>query len=181
MYSNKIWMAAAIGLFTLATAKAADPAPVAGQINAEQLQEMLENLGYDVKVEKLASGNTLHWIKIKNKGSTYEVNVNISPSKTKLWTSVGLADVKPEHLAQADRMVKLLELNQKTGPTHFYYYAVHKMIYAAKPMDNRGVTAKLLREHLEDLMTQLATTEEHWDVSKWTTTATVTATSVEKK
>ena len=127
---------------------------------------MLDNLGYDYRVEK-TKGNTLHFIKISRKNLIYEVNVNISPSKSKLWTSVGLADIKPEHAAQSEKLLKLLELNQKIGPSHFYYYAPHKMVYITRPMDNRAITAKLLREHIDELMEQIVANEEHWDSRKW--------------
>ena len=64
----------------------------------------------------------------------------------------------------------------KIGPSHFYYYAPHKMIYAAKPMSNRGITPKVLREHIEELMEQVVANEQHWDTTKWGVEATATKT-----
>lgn len=156
--------------------KPAQGATIPGQLTPDSLKEMLTNLGYDFDVEKTTNGNFLHFVKVARKGMNYEVNVNISSNKQKLWCSVALADVKPEHATQSDKLLKLLELNQKIGPSHFYYYPPHKMFYIAKPMDNRGITAKLLRENIDSIMETVVTYETDWNVAKWGVDATASKT-----
>jgi hypothetical protein len=148
---------------------AANKAQSAAMTDA-QLKEMLELLGYDVQEDK-SSSNPTYTIKVVRKNLTYTLTVSLSGSKTKLWASSALAELKTEHASQPDKLLKLLELNQKIGPSHFYYYDKFKMIYIAKPMDNRGVTAKLLREHIDELMEQIIANEPFWDVRKWSAVA----------
>jgi len=151
-----------------AIAKSAD----GSSLNAESLKEMLTVLGYDFEIVKGASGGNIHYVKFVRNGMKYDVNVNIAPNGSKLWASVALADLTPEQGAQSDKLLKLLEVNQKIGPAHFYYYVPHKMIYLARPMDNRAVTAKLLREHLEAVMDAVVANETTWNSEKWTPNTT---------
>jgi hypothetical protein len=170
-------LCAALMLACLGTAARADepkpdapkPAPAAapaGVLTEEKLQEMLEMLGYEVRESKSTSGSKIFYVKQSRKGLSYEISISLSSDKNYLWTSVYLADLKPEHEAQAARLKMLLDVNQKVGPTHFY--TVEKRVYAAKATGNRGMTAKVLREHVDDFLENVANNEEHWNTAKWT-------------
>lgn len=130
------------------------------------LRTMLEALGYEVKLEKLEKA-TLNWIIHRRNPYDFHLNVNLSIDKTKLWTSVALAEFKPDHEAQASRLLKLLELNQQIGPAHFYYLPSQKQLFAARVMDNRNITARDLRNHLDHLMDKVMETESAWNTKVW--------------
>ncbi len=44
----------------------------------------------------------------------------------------------------------------------------------SRPLDNRGVTAKILRDHLERHLERCAETKEHWLERNWASKAEAT-------
>ncbi len=146
-----------------------DTAPVKVEVKPEtpgvlteaKLKEMLELLGYDVRVEKL-NNTTYYWIFMTVEGIKYDVSIQLSPNMEKIWTIVPLADIKEEHLKMSERWVKLTELNDAIGPCYFRYNVGYKRLYLSRACDNRGMTAKLLRDHLERHLDRCAETKDHW-------------------
>jgi hypothetical protein len=146
-----------------------------GVLTDEKLKEMLEAIGFDVREEKSSDGSFTFWIKKSVSGLTYEVSVSISPNKEKIWTTTTLADIAEAQLKMSERWVKLLELNDDIGPSYFRYNAKYKKIYMSRSTDNRAVTAKALREHLERMLDRCAENKEHWMAEKWTAAQAVAA------
>jgi hypothetical protein len=137
-----------------------------GVLTDAKLKEMLETLGYEVREEKTKDG-LLFWIDVTVDGLKYNVSLQISPNKEKIWGIIPLADPKAEHLKMAERWVKLMQLNDEIGPCYFRYNENYKRIYMARPLDNRGVTAKILRDHLERHTDRCAETKAHWLIGNW--------------
>jgi hypothetical protein len=138
-----------------------------GVLTDAKLKEMLETLGYEPREEKIKDGMN-YQVFITVDGLKYDVTVQISPNKEKIWTTIPLADMNDEHLKMASRWVKLTQLNDEIGPCYFRYNLQYKRLYMTRPMDNRGVTAKLLRDHLERHTDRCAETKLHWMSANWT-------------
>jgi hypothetical protein len=141
-----------------------------GVLTDAKLKEMLEMLGYEPREEKIKD-EMLFDICITSDALKYYVTVQISPNKAKIWTTIRLADIKEEHLKMADRWVKLTQLNNAIGPCYFKYDEQYKGIYMTRVMDNRGVTTKLLRDHLERHIDRCVETKTHWMTDKWAANA----------
>jgi hypothetical protein len=153
----------------------AQTAKAGGALTPETLKETLVKLGYEPREVKAGDG-VLYFIKVSRGGLTYEVNVNLSPNREKLWTSTVLAILPQGTELPAARLLKLLELNQKVvGPSHFGYDANGRAISMNRAMDNREVTLNLLKEHIDASTAQCEATRDHWDVAKWTEMKTVAA------
>ena len=173
MYSFKILvgmaLAAAIGLVSFSTAQQPTPTPTpvqakdTGVLTEESLKEMLTNLGFEPNGLKGTDGRTLFYIKVTRANTTYTPYVCISPSKTKIWAQTSLGDLTAED--PAARSLKFLELNLSTGPSHFVYIPKDKTVYMFSPMDNRGVTPKILKDHIDGMVDNCEKTKEHWQAA----------------
>lgn len=137
-----------------------------GVLSDASLKEMLEKLGYDVKEEKNGA-SMIYWVEVDSGGLKYSVSLQVSPNKEKLWFIVPLSDVNEEHLKQADRWVKLTELNDQIGPCYFRYNVKFKRLYMSRPMDNHGVTAKSFRDSLVRTLDRCTETKANWSTDKW--------------
>src|SRR5262245_60913541 len=95
-------LAAAVMSLSLTAVRADQPAApakpaaaTAGVLTDESLKTMLENVGYQPKVEKV--GNSNHYcITVQSGGIQFAVSLQISPNKEKLWAIVAVADLAPD-------------------------------------------------------------------------------------
>ncbi len=157
-----------VGLTAVCVAQTG-PKPVAapetapeGVLTDQSLKTMLINLGYTPE-EKAGSDSSLFYIKVNRGNLTYNPYICLSPSKTKIWVQTSLGTLGPEDGARA---LKMLELNFKIGPSHFAYIPADKRVYMFLPMDNRGVTPKLLKDQIEKLLDDCEATKDVWNVAK---------------
>lgn len=155
-----------LALFTTGMAQA--QSKPANAIEENSLKSMLENLGYEPKEIKYTDNRTGYSIQVKFKGYDAEMRIVLSPSGSNVWGVLNLAELKSEHNAEASRFVKLLQLNLTHGPCHFRISSDGKYLTLARGMFAKGLTAKELREHIEELLSTAEKTVEHWDVTKWT-------------
>jgi hypothetical protein len=135
------------------------PTAEAGALTEESLKTMLTNLGYAPTESKGSNGNTLFYIKVTRGNTEYSPFVCLSPSKTKIWVQAYLGDMNAD---EGTRALKLLELNLKTGPSHFVYTPADKKVYLFSPRDNRGFTPKDLKEQIETMLDHCESTKEFW-------------------
>jgi hypothetical protein len=142
------------------------PAPQAateGVLTEESLRTMLINLGYTPEESKSTNGTTLFYIKATRGDMSYNPYICLSPSKTKIWAQTSLGDFDANDGARA---LKMLELNFKIGPSHFVHIPGDKTVYMFSPMDNRGVTPKILKDQIDQLLNNCESTKEVWSVTK---------------
>ena len=142
------------------------PMPASSELTPETLKVMLTNLGYEFTEEKLEK-TSIFRIKIEHYGIIYSVSVSLSNNHKKLWICTQLANVPPASEMPLARALKLMELNDKIGPSFFSYRPKYKAIWISHPSDNRGVTPVSLRAEIMALLDDCQETREHWDVEKW--------------
>jgi hypothetical protein len=160
-----------IAAFSTLAARAAESAekPKAAEpkrLTDESLLAMLENMGYEPKIEKTASGN-IYSITVTRGTWSYIFDVSLSPSKTKLWFS-GWLSVLPEGKAvPSEKLLALLEASWTHGPAHFRYHPPFRQLNLGLCIDNRDITPTQLREQIEGFMDTMKKTELLWNVKKW--------------
>ena len=142
------------------------PMPANGELTTDTLKTMLTNLGYEFTDEKLEKTSVIH-VKVDHGGLTYQLNITLSTDHTKLWIYTQLATVPTGMEMPQPRLLKLLELNDKMGPSFFSYYPKLRNVYLSRPLDNRGVTPVLLRAEIMSLLNGCQQTQEDWDLRKW--------------
>jgi hypothetical protein len=164
------------GMASPARANDAKPVPkptaTGKTLTDADLKDLLETMGYEVNVTESADKRT-QWMGVKvtraELGGTFEITVALSPNKKKLWAHVDLAELKPDHEANAPALLKLLERNAAIGPNHFRVDAKSKHLYMSRSTDNRGMTPGLVKEHLDLLLDTCVETKEFWNTTKWST------------
>lgn len=150
------------------------PAKGTGKVLTEpDLFDMLENLGYEV-LTKPKETDAVKRITVKVTRADFPIDIpmtiNLSGDKGTLYFFVNLADLTAEDLAKADRLQKLLELNDVSGKNQFRLNPKSKQLWAARFTENVNMTPAVLKKHVESLATTVAETREHWDTKKWVAT-----------
>ncbi|MCE9529544.1 MAG: hypothetical protein K8T89_00155 [Planctomycetes bacterium] len=137
-----------------------------GVVDNAKLKEMLETLGYDVRESKSGS-TTYYWIQKSADGLDFSLAFSLGGTQEKIFTHVTLANFTDKQLAKSDRMVKLLNLNDMIGPCYFLINPKTKQLYLTRVCENRGMTPRILKDHIGSIVDRAAETKEHWMASKW--------------
>ncbi len=140
------------------------------QLQENNLKSMLENLGYDPKPVALEHNRTGYYITIKFQGYDASMFMQISPNNQNVWGTIQLSELTPEQATESGRLVKLLQLNQKFGPCHFYIRPDGKMICITRAIGNKNVAAKDVREQIESLINTASDTIPDWNTKNWKST-----------
>ena len=142
------------------------PVPAAAPLTDEGVQSLLNNMGYDPKVDKQEK-TTVYTITIDQGGWTYYIDVALSADKDQLWITSTVADVPADGKIPAETLLRLLEENDNIGPAAVYYDKTNKTIKVALPLLNRGgVTPVVFRTYLGDYMKDVAAVQKLCDFPK---------------
>jgi hypothetical protein len=163
----------------------ATPAPAAGKkLTDDELLKMVEDLGYEVIIRPKAT-DEIKRVGIKVKRGTFEcpMYVNLSSGDhDQLMTFVNIGKLGDEELANAPALAKLLELNDGVmGQCQFRINAKTKVLWLARISENRGVTSKVLRDHIEETVAAAYDNQDAWDTSKWKKGGTKTEAKAEAR
>jgi hypothetical protein len=175
---KKSILSAVLGLATLAATSglaAADPArsPGAGEpavrpaaaapLTHDSLLKVLQDMGYSPRVEKTQTGAIYH-LTVERDGWTYRLQLALSSNQQFLWISTGVVTLPSDEKVPADRLLRLLEENDRIGPMFISYYKKFHQLQLVLPLYNGGgITPVVLRGQLEDFM---ATTRKVVEMDK---------------
>ena len=146
-------------------------APAAGKkLTDAELLKMVEDLGYDI-IARPKETDAIKRVNIMVKRGTFEcpMSVNLSGGdQTQLMAFVNVGKLGEAELANAPRLAKLLELNDGfMGQCQFRVNPKTKVLWLARISENRGVTAKVLRDHIEETLAAAYDTQADWDYRNW--------------
>ncbi|HVS37964.1 MAG TPA: hypothetical protein VMS17_20560 [Gemmataceae bacterium] len=128
------------------------PAAVAAPLTDESLLTMLQNMGYDPKVEKLEK-TSIYTVKVDQGDWTYYIDVSLSNDKDELWITSSVADMPADGQLPAAMLQKLLEKNNDIGPSAVYLDAKFKKVKVGLPLLNHGgITPQVFRTYFGDYM-----------------------------
>jgi hypothetical protein len=185
LYCTKMALAAVLtlGLVGLVQADqkpanpAAPPAGAAkttpGTLTEEQLGQMLEGMGFEVKPGTYTGGARYFDIRITSNGMDFTIRVALSPNKRVIWLMSYLGDL-PADVTVAQLKDLLQAINTKTGKMQFRLTGTQ--LKADQPLDNVGVTAARLRREIDDFTASLGDTASLWGFKKTEKTEKTTKT-----
>lgn len=152
--------------------KVSQPAqPSAGKkLTDDELLKMVEDLGYEI-ISRPKETDAVKRVGIKVKRGTFEcpMSVNLSGGDhNQLMAFVNLGPLGEGELANAPALAKLLELNDGLmGQCQFRINPKSKVLWLARISENRGVTPKVLRDHIEETLAAAYDNQAAWDTSTW--------------
>lgn len=137
------------------TAAAQDCAPITGS----QLRTMLINMGYTVKDLNTTPGS--EQIEIKNTTSGLDIYLlcEVSPSKNFVWLT---ALLNSDSTSFQSRTKDLLKQNGIVQPAQFYISKNGSLKFGLAA-ENRGVTAAILRRHIDMVSNNIVKTKSFWE------------------
>lgn len=164
------------------------PAPAATaagkKLTDDELLKMIEDLGYEITARPKET-DAVKRVNILVKRGTFEcpMSVNLSGgNRDQLMAFVNLGKLGDAELANAPALGKLLELNDGfMGQCQFRINPKSKVLWLARISENRGVTPKVLRDHIEETLAAAYDNQDAWDTSKWTKGETKTAAKLDPK
>ena len=99
---------------------------------------------------------------IKSGTWTFNVQVVLSPDKTKLGMNANLGLVSNAGVVPAATWLTLLESNGDIDPSAFYFDKDQKKLYLHRSLDNVGLTPARLRTQLDSFVANIRDTSEIW-------------------
>jgi hypothetical protein len=152
-------MSKLIGLAALSGAVALVPffqAPA--EIKPADLKPMLDGMGYESKVLNAEAGKEKYEFKLTKGGLDVPMAIEISPSGRYIWLTVFLGK-GPD--AASPKNSQLLHQNAKQQPTQFYITDKENLMIAL-PVENRAMTAIILRRNVDKLVDDVVSSQAMW-------------------
>jgi hypothetical protein len=162
-------LALACGLASAGLARADAPGvPEPGKLTVASLEKMLTDLGYDFKKSTSTDGKRTYFgLVVKQDNFTFVIDLSLDEQGSKLWFSCPLRTMEHPEKVKSERLWKLLEENDAIMPMSFSYDRSNSRFYLNLAVDNRGLTAKVLREELDRAMGVIRRTYAIWDSYQW--------------
>lgn len=130
-------------------------------LNNDSLKTMLDGMGYSPTA--LSKG---YLIAIKRDTWTYNMQLVLSGDGTKLGINANLGVVDDPDSVGAASWLKLLQDNEDTDPTVFYFDKDQKKLYLHRVLDNRSISAAFLRTQIDNFCSNIHDTNEDWKFTK---------------
>ena len=130
-------------------------------ISDDSMQQMLDNMGYEPK--RLGKG---YLISIKRDSWTYNMQILLSPDKTKIGFNANLGSVENPDSITAAQWKNLLISNGEIDPSFFFFDKESKKLYLHRVLDNRGINAAFLRQQIENFCGNIKETGDLWKFTK---------------
>jgi hypothetical protein len=149
-------------------ADATQASPAKTALTMEDLAKKLADMGYDLK----KINDTSYEVVIQRDNWKIYLTILFSADKTRLWLVSNLADIEDISKVPADVLAKLLDGNATCSPSFFYYNTdakrpAFRYLKIARPVDNRGITASVLRTEIDALFDTIKNTKPVWMPSAW--------------
>jgi hypothetical protein len=132
----------------------------------------------DMGLEPKKAGAGVYDVKLKHDGWDFTVRLSLSPSRKFLWMTQFLGKIPDVNKVPAAALAKLLTGTYDYCPCKFYFIADPKKkesvrLEIGRQIDNRGLTPALVRAELDQLCTNVKSSQPLWkDLGK---TAPVTS------
>jgi hypothetical protein len=155
MKKNCLKLAAIVVLFllpALTNAQSCDP------LNAQQLKNLLTQMGYTVKDLISDPGKEKYEVDLTSATLNVPIAYEFSPSKNFIWLTVNLGKPKGDtSVANAN----LLKRNTDIQPCQFYITASGALMLGLA-IENRGLTPAIMRRHTDKVVSDVSSTATLW-------------------
>jgi hypothetical protein len=137
-------------------------APAAGQsLTDVTLLQLLDGLGYAPK--KLSKG---FLIAIQRESWTYNIQLVLSPDRTKLGMNANLATSANPAALPASVWLALLQDNEDVDPSCFYFNRKQNKLYLHRVLDNHAITSAFLRDQIDKFCQNIKGSADDWGAVK---------------
>lgn len=127
-------------------------------ITRVQLKEKLQDMGFTVKTINEKAGEEKYEVTHAGSGFNVPLGYEISPSTNFIWITAFLG--KADTLA-SEKTLAMLNENGKIQPSFFYITSKNNVMMAVA-VENRGITAAILRRHIDKLVADVSKTSAVW-------------------
>ncbi len=127
-------------------------------INAPELKSMLVNMGYEVTELDTAQASKKYQVKHYNDGLHIYISYQLSASTNFVWLT---AILNTDSINYKPRIHNILKQNTVVQPAQFYINKNGTLMFGLAA-ENRGMTAAILRRHIDFVCNNIAKTKEYW-------------------
>jgi hypothetical protein len=147
-----------LGLFLICLLPFAGHAQNCDVITRAQLKEKLEQMGFTVKTINAEAGKDKYSVDHPGTGFNVPVGYEISPSTNFIWLTANLG--KSENITP-EKALDMVKENGKIQPS-FFYITASGFVMMAVAVENRGITAAILRRHIDKFVADVSKTSAIW-------------------
>ena len=174
-------LTAALLTITAATAQEPTPTPAAAvkpaaapsgkTLTDDDLLKMLDDLGYEITKRPTEADKVkrVH-LKITRGDMDVPLSINLNGDKTLVMAFVNVGKMGEAELANGPALLKLLELNDGllvAGKGKFLVNSTTRVLWMSAVSENRNITPKVLRDHIEGTVAAVCDHRDAWDFTKW--------------
>jgi hypothetical protein len=134
------------------------PSTGGGPLSSEQLEKMLRDMGYDLKVTPY-SDNSGKFLEVEEGG--WSLTVDRSGDGSNIWISCGLAKINNPAGPHSEKLLALLTANNTPAGT-FVYYPANQILGIQRGLPNTNITPGQLRKAIVGLAGMMTNTFELW-------------------
>jgi hypothetical protein len=175
MWKSSSWMI--LGCVAVALAAAwsdslkAQPGPLKGAegeqpATLEALKILLDNMGYDYQENTDKEGKVTGFtVKLSRDGWNFVLSIAPSGNQRWIWLTAWLRT--PKEGWPPAVLKKMLEHNHRVALPYFAIDVGDNQVKLATPLHNKGITAALLRNTIDDLCTAIKSTANLWNPEQW--------------
>jgi hypothetical protein len=139
-------------------------------LTAQGLKKMMQDMGYVTKDFKNIKGEMIGVsFKVLSHPCDYYVSATLSGDHQWVYLGVWLKPL-PTPKVPADKLKKLLSLNEIIGPAYFSYSERNNEFRLTLPIYNQGIKPAVMRAVLGYLDTDINQYGTTWDPEKWVVT-----------
>jgi hypothetical protein len=155
---------------------AAAGAAAAAPLNAETLAALLTNMGYEITTVPVDGGDPYYDMSLKHGEWTMPLSISLSGNHKYVWFTISLAAIENPASAPVDRVLKVLEATNQTGPCFFVYSSSNNMLYLQFAATNVDITPARMRDFMQMMAGHVVSTYDIWNAPGWTASAEQQAT-----
>lgn len=127
----------------------------------EEVARLLREAGLEATVNERDSVSTVK----KIDSWEFPVLVMISENEKEISVVLGLSSIPDSSKVPADKLLGLLEANQKYSSAHFVFNRVRQRTEVVGMLKNEAVTGLMLRDEISRLAVLARDTEDLWDLN----------------
>lgn len=131
------------------------------KLDAVSLKKMVDGLGYTTKNLSSKPGDEQYEFEHETEAMDVPMVAQVSPSTNFVWLSVYIGKSQPLSSANSTNFHKLLMVNADIQPCHFYV-TESGGLYMAIGVDNRGITAQILKARITKIAEDCADNRDLW-------------------
>jgi hypothetical protein len=135
-------------------------------LTIDDVGNMLKDLGYQFRPNKLDDGSVVLYLDIPTNGRTCMLDIGLSKNGSKVWLTAWFRKLSEGETIPPNVLTQLLESTWRFGPCHFGISS-GKQLYLGCPLDNRNLSADELRRQIDTFLNVFNQTEYLWNNKKW--------------